>query len=216
MEKRWIVLALIALLITLPAAGALNGQKSQRTSKTFEARKTQEERLQILQQELPRLADSALALQNVELKIETLGQLADLSWSHDAPGARQLFQRTYELLRSIEPADDRPQSKPNDATAQLQRTKLIGLYIRFFSRVAKYEPAWKEQLLTPNQPELADSFFQKEGLRFETVVQAKRGELGVKLSPTLILADASGIVHGSWIGQLSPQQETEIWNMLRN
>lgn len=71
-------------------------------------------------------------------------------------------------------------------------------------------------LITPNQPELADSFFQKEGLRFETVVQAKRGELGVKLSPTLILTDASGIVHGSWIGQLSPQQETEIWNMLRN
>jgi thiol-disulfide isomerase/thioredoxin len=71
-------------------------------------------------------------------------------------------------------------------------------------------------LITPNQPELADSFFQQQGLRFETVVQAKRGELGVKLSPTLILADASGIVHGSWIGQLSPQQETEIWNMLRN
>lgn len=71
-------------------------------------------------------------------------------------------------------------------------------------------------LITPYRPELADSFFQKEGLRFETVVQAKRGELGVKLSPTLILADASGIVHGSWVGQLSPQQETEIWNLLRN
>lgn len=71
-------------------------------------------------------------------------------------------------------------------------------------------------LITPNQPELADNFFQKEGLRFETVIQARNGELGVKFSPTLILADAGGVVHGSWIGQLSPQQETEIWNMLRN
>lgn len=150
MVKRWIILAL--LLITLPVAGPLNGQKPQRTSKTSEARKTQEKRLQILQQELPKLADSALALQNVELKIETLGRLADLSWSHEALGARQLFQRTYDLLRSIEPADDRSQSKPNDATAKLQRTKLIGLYIRFFSRVAKHEPAWKEQLLK-NAPE---------------------------------------------------------------
>jgi len=71
-------------------------------------------------------------------------------------------------------------------------------------------------LITPYQPELADTFFQKEGLRFETVIQEKRGELGVKFSPTLILADAGGVVHGSWIGQLSPQQETEIWNLLRN
>jgi len=71
-------------------------------------------------------------------------------------------------------------------------------------------------LITPNKPERADTFFQKEGLRFETVIQETRGELGVKFSPTLILADAGGVVHGSWIGQLSPQQETEIWNMLRN
>jgi len=156
MGKRWIVLALLALLITLPVAGPLNGQKSQRTSKTSEARKTQEERRQILQQELPKLAASALALQNVELKIETLGRLADLSWSCDALGTRQLFQRTYELLRSIEPADDRSQSMPNDATAKLQRTKLIGLYIRFFSRVAKHEPAWKEQLLKDAPDFLSD------------------------------------------------------------
>ncbi|HKU72911.1 MAG TPA: hypothetical protein VJR02_03235 [Pyrinomonadaceae bacterium] len=156
MEKRWIVLALLALLQTLPVAGPVNGQKSQRNSKTSEARKTQEERLQILQQELPKLADSALALQNLELKIETLGRLADLSWSHDALSARQLFQRTYELLRSIEPADDRLQSKQNEATARLQRTKLIGLYIRFFSRVAKHEPAWKEQLLKDAPEFLSD------------------------------------------------------------
>lgn len=147
MGNRWIVPALLVLMVTVPVAGPLHGQKPPRSSKTSPVRKTPEERLQILQQELPQLADSALALQNVELKIETLGRLADLWWDHDAPGARQLFQRTYELLRSIEAADDRSQSKPNDPTARLQRSKLIGLYIRFFSRIAKHDPAWKEQLL---------------------------------------------------------------------
>jgi thiol-disulfide isomerase/thioredoxin len=70
-------------------------------------------------------------------------------------------------------------------------------------------------MITPNQPELAADFFKKQGLSFETVLQAKRGELGIKLSPTLILTDATGIVHGSWVGQLSPQHETQILTMLR-
>ena len=43
-----------------------------------------------------------------------------------------------------------------------------------------------------------------------------RGLLGVQLSPTLILTDSTGTVHGSWIGQLSAQQETEVWTMLKN
>lgn len=71
-------------------------------------------------------------------------------------------------------------------------------------------------IITPNQPEIAADFFKKQGLSFETVLQAKRGELGIKLSPTLILTDATGIVRGSWVGQLSHQQETQILTMLRN
>jgi hypothetical protein len=71
-------------------------------------------------------------------------------------------------------------------------------------------------LITPTQPDVASEFFKNEGLSFQTVLQGKKGLLGVQLSPTLILADSTGIVHGSWIGQLSAQQETEICTMLKN
>ena len=71
-------------------------------------------------------------------------------------------------------------------------------------------------LITPNHPEIANEFFKKAGLSFKTVLQGERGLLGVKLSPTLILADSTGTVRGSWIGQLSSERETEIWTMLEN
>jgi len=70
-------------------------------------------------------------------------------------------------------------------------------------------------LITPNQPDVASEFFTNQGLRIETVLQGKRGLLGVQLTPTLILADSTGNVHGSWIGQLSPQQKTDVWTMLK-
>jgi len=69
-------------------------------------------------------------------------------------------------------------------------------------------------LITPYRPEVADEFFKKTGLSFKTVLQGDRGLLGVKLSPTLILADSTGTVRGSWIGKLQPERETEIWTML--
>lgn len=71
-------------------------------------------------------------------------------------------------------------------------------------------------LITPYQPEIADEFFKNAGLSFKTVLQGDRGLLGVKLSPTLILADSSGAVRGSWIGKLQPERENEIWTMLGN
>ncbi len=69
-------------------------------------------------------------------------------------------------------------------------------------------------LITPNEPDAAREFFKSHGLSFKTVLPGKRGLLGVQLSPTLILTDSAGIVHGQWIGQLSPQQETDVWTML--
>ena len=71
-------------------------------------------------------------------------------------------------------------------------------------------------LITPREPERTREFFDKEGLSFPVVVQGKGGLLGVRLSPTLILADSNGTMHGSWIGQLSPQQENDLWAMLTN
>jgi len=69
-------------------------------------------------------------------------------------------------------------------------------------------------LITPNEPEATREFFNSHGLSFNTVLQGKRGLLGVQLSPTLILTDSTGTVHGQWIGELSAQQETDVWTML--
>ena len=147
MGKRCIVFAVLALFASLPLMGQQpNGHKPRRTSKASEAKNTQSDRLQILQQELPKLADSALRFKNLELKVETLGKLADLFWSVDADGGRLLFQKTYELLRSIE-LDDQSQGKSDEARSKLPRGKLIALYVRFFSLIAKHDPTWKEQLL---------------------------------------------------------------------
>ena len=145
MRTRLIVVMLLALLTEglTPVGKGQKGPTPQRTSKTPAYRKSQTVRLQVLQRELPKLADSALALKNLELRVETLAGLADLSWNHDAVRAREIFQKSYDLLRSIEPRDD----QSNSATLRLPRSKLIGLYVRFFSKVAKHDPAWKEQLL---------------------------------------------------------------------
>lgn len=71
-------------------------------------------------------------------------------------------------------------------------------------------------LITPNEPEIADKFFRDKGLPIATVLKGERGLLGVKLSPTLILADSTAVVRGSWIGQLSPEREAEVMTMLGN
>ena len=150
MGKAWII-AVLTVLAPLSLGPQPNDQKLRRASTSSEAKKTQSERIQILKQEFPKLADSALSFKNLELKVETLGRLADLLWAVDAEGGRRLFEKTYELLRSIEP-EDRPQAKPDEAASKLPRGKLIGLYVRFFSLVAKHDVTWKEQLLK-NAPE---------------------------------------------------------------
>jgi len=145
-KKHSTVGALLVLFVGLPAhGGPQNTQKVQRTSRISEVRKSQAVRLQILQRELPKLADSALALKNLELRVETLTSLGDQLWSHDAAGARQLFQKSYDLLRSIQPADER--AKSDETNAKLPRSTLVRLYVRFFSQLAKHDAEWKEQLL---------------------------------------------------------------------
>jgi len=108
--------------------------------------KQRADRLQVLQREFPKLADSALALKNVELRIWTLASLADLLWATDPESARALFQKTYALLRAIEPAEKQQESRSVES-GKLPQGKLITLYVLFFSFVGKHDPAWKEQLV---------------------------------------------------------------------
>jgi hypothetical protein len=157
MRQRSIVVALLVLFMALLAhGGPQNTQKVQRTSRISEVRKSQGVRLHILKRELPKLADSALALKNLELRVETVASLGDQLWTYDAAGARQLFQKSYDLLRSVEPVDELSPVKPDETNAKLPRSKLVRLYVRFFSQVAKHDPEWKAQLLK-NAPEFLSS-----------------------------------------------------------
>ena len=70
-------------------------------------------------------------------------------------------------------------------------------------------------LITPEQPRAAENFFKNERLSFSTILRGEKGLLGVALSPTLILLDSNGIVRGSWIGELQPEGENQIWTMLK-
>ena len=117
----------------------------QRRSQSSES-KQRADRLQLLQREFPKLADSALALKNVQLKIWTLASLADLLWATDPESARALFQKTYGLLRAIEPSEKQLEAQSVES-GKLPQGKLITLYVLFFSFVGKHDPVWKEQLV---------------------------------------------------------------------
>ena len=134
------VLFVVAInLVGTPVTGL------QRRSRSSEPKKGAD-RLQVLQREFPKLADSALALKNVELKIWTLASLANLLWATDPESARALFQKTYGLLRAIEPAEKQQEARSVES-GKLPQGKLITLYVLFFSFVGKHDSAWKEQVV---------------------------------------------------------------------
>jgi thiol-disulfide isomerase/thioredoxin len=64
--------------------------------------------------------------------------------------------------------------------------------------------------ITPEAPNLAARFLQENGISSVTVLQGRHGILGVKSTPTLILADSGAAVRGYWVGQLTPEREAEI------
>ena len=70
---------LLVTAVNLVGAPVTGLQRRPRASES----KTGVDRLQLLQREFPKLADSALALKNVGLKIWTLSSLADLLWAAD-------------------------------------------------------------------------------------------------------------------------------------
>jgi len=49
----------------------------------------------------------------------------------------------------------------------------------------------------------------------EDVKQASPASFGVRATPTLILIDSAGMVTNSWVGQLTPDKETEVLAQLR-
>ena len=139
--------SLFLLVLSVTAVNLVGASVTglQRRSRSSEPQKSAD-RLQVLQREFPKLADSALGLKNVALKIWTLASLADLLWATDPASARALFQKTYGQLRAIEPAENQQEARSSEA-GKLPQGKLSTLYVVFFSFVGKHDAAWKEQMV---------------------------------------------------------------------
>lgn len=146
-KLRQTLIAFLSILVSLSGSSHSLLHATQQTARSSHPNKAQKQKLQLLKREFPRLVDSALLLKNVELKVETLGRLADILWIRDESGARQLFQRTFDLLSAIEPADpNNSTSKSEESSSKMPPGKLVGLYVRFFARLSKHDKDWKDQL----------------------------------------------------------------------
>ena len=64
--------------------------------------------------------------------------------------------------------------------------------------------------ITPEAPNVAERFLKEQGISSVTILEGRHGVLGVKSTPTLILADSDAAVRGYWVGQLTPEREAEI------
>lgn len=68
----------------------------------------------------------------------------------------------------------------------------------------------------PQQVKEARQYLRGLEVPIEDVRQMQVGELGVKLTPTLILVNSEGIVTDSWFGRLTPDREDEVLKRLKS
>lgn len=64
--------------------------------------------------------------------------------------------------------------------------------------------------LLPQNPNDARQYLKSLGLDIADVRELDRANLSVPVTPTLILADGSGIVRASWAGELSLDRENDV------
>ncbi len=62
----------------------------------------------------------------------------------------------------------------------------------------------------PQNADEAKSYLKEMDIPIGTIMQAPPSSIGVRVTPTLILADKNGIVIKSWIGKLSAALENEV------
>ncbi len=62
----------------------------------------------------------------------------------------------------------------------------------------------------PQPAGVAEKYLRGEGVRVDHVEQLTLGRIGVIGTPTLILADATGVVRNVWMGELQPAQQRQV------
>ncbi len=107
--------------------------------------------------QISRLAENALSLRNVELRVRTVVGLADLYWKYDEKYGRQLFLKAFDVLKSTQPTESGALAAPEDTTAAMPtvtKNKLISLYVRFFAHLAKHDSELQQKLFRDSQIDL--------------------------------------------------------------
>jgi hypothetical protein len=69
--------------------------------------------------------------------------------------------------------------------------------------------------LTPYKLSTAQKYLLDNGMRVDEVKRWTPGLFGVRVSPTLILADNKGVVTGAWVGVLSEGGQSEVLSKLK-
>lgn len=59
-----------------------------------------------------------------------------------------------------------------------------------------------------------DGFFLKQGVEFPSVINADFGEVGIAYTPTILLVNKDNKIVQSWIGKLSIENESKIFESL--
>lgn len=62
----------------------------------------------------------------------------------------------------------------------------------------------------PESTGTTEEYLRDEGVRVDHVEQLTLGRIGVIGTPTLILADAAGVVRNVWVGELQPAQQRQV------
>jgi hypothetical protein len=88
-------------------------------------------------------------------------------------------------------------------------TESMPFYRQLARDRASNEP-FRIVVATPNDVGVARSYLANNAFAVDDIQQIRPGALKVSGTPTLILVDRTGIVHGYWRGKLSPAAEREV------
>lgn len=91
--------------------------------------------------------------------------------------------------------------------------KSVPFYQKLSSEAAKHDNVRLIAVSTENIEDV-QKFLNDSNITVNEIKQAKFDPLGVKGTPTLILADSSGVAMNGWVGMLAPPQETEVLSKL--
>lgn len=86
----------------------------------------------------------------------------------------------------------------------------------FYHRLSKErDDSTRLIALLPQDATEGERYLKQAGVALDEVKQAGLGDLGVRGTPTLILADENGRVITAWEGKLDPEREKEVLGRIR-